>query len=118
MGMELSNYVELSTLALDLNYMKGYEALRESAAWIDLSVRGTIRVNGDDRARLLHAITTNHIQQLTPGTGCYVFFLNAQGRVLADANNRPLNAFYKEQLIRLADTPVRSPEVYAHVDPF
>src|SRR5664280_3863808 len=40
MRMELSNYVELSTLALDLNYMKGYEALRESAAWIDLSVRG------------------------------------------------------------------------------
>jgi glycine cleavage system aminomethyltransferase T len=45
--------------------MNGYEALRESAAWIDLSARGKICVNGDDRARLLYAITTNHIQQLT-----------------------------------------------------
>jgi glycine cleavage system aminomethyltransferase T len=71
---------------LDLDYMNGYEALRESAAWIDLSARGKICMNGDDRARLLYAITTNHIQQLTPGTGCYVFFLNAQRRVLADAN--------------------------------
>ena len=55
--------------------MNGYEGLRESAAWIDLSARGKICVNGDDRARLLHAITTNHIQQLTPGTGllCILF---------------------------------------------
>jgi glycine cleavage system aminomethyltransferase T len=57
--------------------MNGYGALRESAACIDLSARGKICVNGDDRARPLHAITTNHIQHLTLGTGCYVFFLNA-----------------------------------------
>ena len=75
--------VELATLFMDPDEMNGYEALRESAAWIDLSARGKIRVNGDDRARLLHALTTNPIQQLTPGVGCYVFFLNALGRVLA-----------------------------------
>jgi folate-binding protein YgfZ len=66
--------------------MTGYEALRERAAWIDLSSRGKIKLTGEDRARLLHAMTTNHIQQLTPGTGCYAFFLNDKGRVLADAN--------------------------------
>lgn len=64
----------------------GYDALREGAAWLDLSERGKIRARGADRARLLHAITTNDIQQLTPGTGCYAFFLNAQGRVLGDAH--------------------------------
>ena len=37
---------------------------------------------------------------------------------LAVLINRPLNAFYREQIIRLADTPVRSPEVHARVDPF
>jgi len=63
-----------------------YTALRKSAAWIDLSGRGKIRLTGDDRARLLHALTTNHVQQLKPGEGCYTFFLNAQGRILADAN--------------------------------
>ena len=65
---------------------QGYQALRESAGRIDLVARGRIRVTGEDRARLLHAMTTNHIQGLTPGTGCYVFFLNAVGRILADAN--------------------------------
>src|SRR5579862_5268914 len=64
----------------------GYQALRETAARIDLSSRGRIRVTGEDRARLLHAMTTNHVKDLAPGTGCYGFFLNAVGRVLADAN--------------------------------
>src|ERR1035437_5098743 len=66
--------------------MQGYNELREGAAWLDVSGRGKIRVAGEDRARLLHAMTTNHIQQLTPGTGCYAFFLTAQGRILADVN--------------------------------
>jgi hypothetical protein len=42
----------------------------------------------------------------------------AQEHDLAVLVNRPLNAFYREQLIRLADTPVRSPEVHARIDPF
>ncbi|MEO8049805.1 MAG: glycine cleavage T C-terminal barrel domain-containing protein [Acidobacteriota bacterium] len=66
--------------------MQGYNELRDAAAWLDVSGRGKIRVRGEDRARLLHAMSTNHIQQLTPGTGCYAFFLTAQGRILADVN--------------------------------
>ena len=66
--------------------MRGYQALREKAAWIDLSARGKIVARGEDRARLLHAMTTNHVQQLEPGGGCYAFFLNAQGRILGDVN--------------------------------
>jgi aminomethyltransferase len=66
--------------------MTGYEALHHSAAWLDVSSRGRIAALGEDRARLLHAMTSNHIQQLTPGQGCYVFFLNAQGRILGDAS--------------------------------
>ncbi len=66
--------------------MTGYEALHHSAAWLDVSSRGRIAALGEDRARLLHAMTSNHIQQLTPGQGCYAFFLNAQGRILADGS--------------------------------
>jgi len=64
----------------------GYEALRHGAAWLDLSARGKIQASGEDRARLLHAMTTNHVEQLTPGTGCYAYFLSAQGRILGDVN--------------------------------
>ena len=64
----------------------GYLALRQHAAWIDVSARARIRVTGEDRARLLHAMSTNQIQTMKPGEGCYAFFLNAQGRILADVN--------------------------------
>jgi folate-binding protein YgfZ len=64
----------------------GHEALAAGAALLDLSSRGRIRVTGEDRARLLHAMTTNHVEQMQPGDGIYVFFLKAQGRILADAH--------------------------------
>ena len=44
-----------------------YNALRDRAAWIDLTGRGKIRATGEDRARLLHSMTTNNIQDLVPG---------------------------------------------------
>ncbi len=65
--------------------MNTYEALRSAAAGIDLSARGKIRVTGEDRARLLHAMSTNHISGLKEGAGMYAFFLTAQGRIIADS---------------------------------
>jgi tRNA-modifying protein YgfZ len=93
--------------------MTGYEALRERGAWIDLSSRGKIKLTGEDRARLLHAMTTNHIQQLTPGSGCYAFFLNDKGRVLADANilSRP------DYFLLDVEPETREP-LYQHLDRF
>jgi len=64
----------------------GYRALRESAAWLDLSGRGKVLAFGEDRTRLLHAMTTNHVEALADASGCYAFFLNAQGRILGDVN--------------------------------
>ena len=66
--------------------MTAYQALREHAAWLDLSGRGKIRATGEDRARLLHAMTTQQVEQMKPGEGAYAFFLNAQGRILGDVN--------------------------------
>src|SRR5579884_3100975 len=76
--------VDLPSELVDVS--AGYRALHEGTGILDLSGRGKIRVTGEDRARLLHAMTTNQVQTLKPGAGCYVFFLNAQGRILGDAN--------------------------------
>ena len=48
---------------------KGYQALRQGAAWIDLSARGRIQARGRDRVRLLHNICSNDVKKMTPGTG-------------------------------------------------
>jgi len=63
---------------------EGYDALRGGAAWLDLSARGRIVARGRDRARLLHSIASNDVKKLAPGTGCYAFLLNPQGRIQAD----------------------------------
>ncbi|MFN0170899.1 MAG: YgfZ/GcvT domain-containing protein [Bryobacteraceae bacterium] len=89
----------------------GYQALRESAAWFDLSSRGVIRAAGEDRARLLHALSTNHIQQLQPGQGCYAFFLTAQGKIIADAY---FLCFADHFLLDVE--PEAREQVFAHID--
>ena len=93
--------------------MTGYVALRESAAWLDLSARGKIRLTGEDRARLLHAMTTNQIQALQPGEGCYTFFLNAQGRILADAN-----VLCEDSALLLDTEPELREKIFQHLDQF
>jgi aminomethyltransferase len=91
----------------------GYHALRTTAAWLDLSSRGKILATGDDRARLLHAMTTNQIQQLTPGEGCYAFFLNAQGRILGD-----VNLLSREDDLLLDVEPETREALYQHLDKY
>jgi folate-binding protein YgfZ len=91
----------------------GYQALRESAAWFDLSTRGRIRATGEDRKRLLHAMTTNNVQELQPGLGLYAFFLNAQGRVLADAV-----VLCAEDHLLISTEPETRQRVLEHIDHF
>jgi aminomethyltransferase len=90
---------------------EGYRALREGAARLDLSRRAKIVLRGEDRARLLHALTTNDIQGLAAGSGCYTFFLNAQGRVQADAN-----VFVFEDRILADMEPETRERMFQHID--
>lgn len=99
--------------------MTGYEGLHTAAAWFELSGRGLIRITGEDRTRLLHAMATNDIQRLGSWHGCYTFFLNAQGRILADANVFALDNSYLldtepeigERLVRHLDQYVIADDV-------
>lgn len=91
--------------------LEAYRALRKSAALIDLTGRGHIQVTGEDRARLLHAMTTNNVSALKPGDWCYAFFLNSQGRILAD-----VNVICTESSLLLDTEPETAASVYAHLD--
>ncbi len=89
----------------------GYQALRQGAAWLDLSARGHLVVRGEDRMRFLHAMSSNHIEQLKPGTGCYAFFLDAQGRIQADAH-----ILCREDLFLVDTEPEPFELLLAHLD--
>lgn len=89
----------------------GYTALRETAAWMDLSGRGKIRGAGEDRVRLLHAMCSQNVEEMKPGGGGYAFFLNAQGRILADAN-----IFCFEDHFLLDTEPETARKLFEHLD--
>jgi aminomethyltransferase len=93
--------------------MTGYQALREGSAWLDLSARGRIRAVGEDRVRLLHAMCSNHVEQLQAGQGCYAFFLNPQGRILADAVILAL-----PDALVIDTEPETRESLYAHLDKY
>src|ERR1035438_5238976 len=89
---------------------EGYEALRQGAAWLDLSARGRIVARGRDRARLLHNLASNDVKKMRPGDGCYAFLLNPQGRIQAD-----LNLFCFEEHFLIDTEPELREKVQQHI---
>jgi tRNA-modifying protein YgfZ len=60
----------------------GYAAVNNAVGMIDRSDRVRVDVEGPDRARFLHNLTTNDAKRLSPGRGCEAFVTNLQGKTL------------------------------------
>ncbi|HEY5910333.1 MAG TPA: glycine cleavage T C-terminal barrel domain-containing protein [Verrucomicrobiae bacterium] len=67
------------------NLLAEYEALTQTAAFLDFSFRGRLCLTGADRVRFLHGQVTNDVKALSPGTGCYAAIVDAKGRMESDA---------------------------------
>ena len=69
-----------------------YAAIRRGVGLLDLPQRGVIEATGTDRHAFLNNLLTNGLVHpktkapLPAGHGCYSFFLNLKGRVVADMN--------------------------------
>lgn len=63
----------------------GTPELRSSAAWIDLSSRGTIQATGGGAAAFVDKFTTAPVGRLGPGEASEAFFTDVRGWVLAFA---------------------------------
>ena len=67
-----------------------YAAIRTGAALLDWPQWGVIEVTGTDRHVFLNNLLTNSLVDpntktpIAPGHGCYAFFLNLKGRIVAD----------------------------------
>jgi folate-binding protein YgfZ len=64
--------------------LEEYRVLREGAAVLGPGARARIAAVGADRLSYLHAMLTNDVATLAPGTGCYAAYLTPQGRMIAD----------------------------------
>src|SRR5258708_4317859 len=69
--------VEISTQFADQ-----YFALSDGAGFIDFSDRTQLEFIGADRAKFLHNLCTNAVQNLLIGRGCEAFVLNVKGHIV------------------------------------
>jgi folate-binding protein YgfZ len=61
-----------------------YRALTEGCGLIDRSERGKLALAGSGAKEFLAGQTTNDIEALAPGEGCYAAFLTPKGKMLGD----------------------------------
>jgi len=61
----------------------GTGELRESAAWADLPVRGTVLATGVEAVKFTDGFTTAALARLEPATGTEAFFTDGRGWVIA-----------------------------------
>jgi len=61
---------------------KEQKKLVSGNGWADLSHRGVISISGKDRLTWLHALTTQHLEKLTPGDWQESLILDAQGHIV------------------------------------
>ncbi len=60
-----------------------YDAIRNTAAVIDLSLTAKLEVSGKNAVQFLNGLVTNDVKSLPPGTGVLAAFLNVQGKVVS-----------------------------------
>jgi len=61
---------------------KEQKELAAGAGWADLSHRAVISISGKDRLTWLHALTTQHLENLTAGDWKEALILDAQGHIV------------------------------------
>lgn len=88
-----------------------YQALLQAAALLDVSSRTRLRLTGEDRVRLLHAVASNPVEGLLAGAGTETFFLNPQGRIQVHAA-----VYVGEREVRIECDPERRQRLKDYLD--
>jgi aminomethyltransferase len=87
-----------------------YSAVIDGAAYYDNNATGRIWMRGRDRAALLHRLTTNDIERLTPGQGLAAVFPTPIGRMIDLVSVHAL-----EDALFIVTSPGQGPAVYRHL---
>jgi aminomethyltransferase len=87
-----------------------YRAALEGAAYMDEGAAGRIFMRGRDRAALLHRLSTNDIERLTPGQGARTVLTTPIGRIID-----LLAVHALDDALLLVTSPEQGPPVYGHL---
>ena len=99
------------------------KALVKGDGWADLSHRGVISVSGKNRLTWLHALTTQHLEQLPVATWIDALILDPQGHVqdqlfLVDDGNTTWIHLERERTQQVIDYLNKRLKHLQHKQPF
>lgn len=90
-----------------------HHAVRNSVGIADVSYRGRHRLIGEDRAKFLHRIISNDVENLSIGQGTYATILTHRGKIIADMNISVL-----EDAIRIDTAPETTDSLFTELDKY
>jgi tRNA-modifying protein YgfZ len=80
----LERVAAIDTISTDRPGAAEYVALTTGCGLLDRSERGKLALTGGEAKAFLAGQTTNDIETLQPGQGCYAAFLTPKGKMLGD----------------------------------
>lgn len=88
-------------------------AVRDNVGIADLSHQGRLRLTGEDRAKFLHRIISNDVENLSVGQGNYATLLTHRGKIIADMNVHVL-----EDAIGINTAPETTDSLFKELDKY
>ncbi|MCY3553189.1 MAG: aminomethyltransferase family protein [Candidatus Poribacteria bacterium] len=88
-------------------------AVRNNVGIVDVSYRVRHRLTGEDRAKFLHRIISNDVENLTTGQGTYAMLLTHRGKIIAD-----LNITVLEDAISIDTAPETTENLFSELDKY
>ncbi len=77
-----------------------HNAVRTDVGIADISYFGTLTLTGEDRAKFLHRLISNDVENLSVGEGNYATLLTNRGKIIAD-----MNLYILEDAIYISTAP-------------
>lgn len=90
-----------------------HHAVRNSVGIADVSYRGRHQLTGDNRAKFLHRIISNDVENLSLGQGTYAMLLTHRGKIIAD-----LNIYILQDAITIDTAPETAENVFTELDKY
>ncbi len=90
-----------------------HHAVRNSVGIADVSYRSRHQLAGDDRAKFLHRIISNDVENLSAGQGTYAMLLTHRGKIIVD-----LNIYVLQDTITIDTAPETAENVFTELDKY
>lgn len=90
-----------------------HNAVRNEVGIADISYLGTLRLRGEDRAKFLHRLISNNVEDLSVGEGNYATILTNRGKIIGD-----MRVYVFEDVIYISTAPECEQNVYSELDKY